>query len=187
MPCVSRVIRATPADIPAWRELAREVEPLFGAPMADDPRFLHDLGSSIAENRAFCVRGPNGKLLGGILRADPPPDHRISWLAVSKGARRQGTGHSLVTAALRGAPSGTVVRVVTFVEGDAAGSPARAFYRALGFEPDNHIAGPHGAPRQTWILTLYANAEGTTQAIAAQASSNSGEPRALFPPFRRHP
>ena len=33
-----RVVLALAADIPAWLDLAAEVEPLFG-PMADDPGF----------------------------------------------------------------------------------------------------------------------------------------------------
>jgi hypothetical protein len=49
------VVLAQPADIPAWLDLARQVEPLFEQ-MVDDPAFHRALHKNIARGTAFCIR-----------------------------------------------------------------------------------------------------------------------------------
>src|SRR5262245_25693516 len=61
------VTLAQPADIPAWLDLAQEVEPLFGAMVADSG-FHAALERNIARQTALCIReqdGPPGMPLMG--------------------------------------------------------------------------------------------------------------------------
>jgi len=146
------VVAAQEADIAAWRELARQVEPLFGAPMADDPGFVRAFGNAIAQGRALCVHSAEGMLLGGLLWSGPDPTYEIGWLAVDQAARHQGVGRALVEAFLAQVPAGQEVRVVTFCEQDPLGAPARAFYRALGFCPGEATQDRNGMLRQGYYL-----------------------------------
>jgi GNAT superfamily N-acetyltransferase len=151
-------ILAISDDIPAWRALAVEVEPLFG-PMVGRVEFEAALVRKIAQGQALCVRaegGPAGApLLGGLLWSAHPPLYRIGWLAVSAAARRRGVGRRLVTAALEWALPPATVEVVTFGADNPGGMPARHFYQQLGFVPAEAARdGPEGGSRQVYRLTL---------------------------------
>jgi hypothetical protein len=56
---VAQVVIAQLIDIPAWLNLAREVEPLFG-PMCSDPAFHHALQKNINRGTALCVPEADG-------------------------------------------------------------------------------------------------------------------------------
>lgn len=153
-----QVLTATPADIPAWLGLAREVEPLFG-PLVEEPGFLRALEKNIARGTALCVRaddGPPGSpLLGGMLYSPKPPRWTIGWLAVAQAARRRGVGLLLVEDFLALITPPAELVVTTFGADNAAGLPARAFYERLGFyaaepAPD----GPEGGSRQIFRRSL---------------------------------
>ena len=57
---------ATTADVDGWRGLARLVEALFGAPMADAPEWNAYLHRHIADGTAWCAADPAGAVVGGI-------------------------------------------------------------------------------------------------------------------------
>lgn len=95
---------AVPENIPAWLDLATEVEPLFGQ-MVDDPAFQAALQRKIAQGLAFCVRrgdGPSGTALAGGLFFSPRrhPSYSIHRLAVAGQERRKRTARKLVAHAL---------------------------------------------------------------------------------------
>jgi GNAT superfamily N-acetyltransferase len=149
-----RVVLAQPQDIPAWLELAAEVEPLFG-PLVHNPPFLHALDKNIERGTAFCVReagGPPGvPLLGGLLFSIKPPVYVIGWLVVTQRYRRCGIGQSLVNHAMSLVVAPAELRVTTFGEDNAAGDPARRFYEHMGFQAAEPAPrGPEGGSRQIY-------------------------------------
>jgi GNAT superfamily N-acetyltransferase len=155
---MERVALALPADIPAWRELAAEVESLFG-PMVGRPEFEGALARKVARGQALCVRAgggpPGATLLGGLLWSAHPPRYRIGWLAVTERARRLGVGRRLVTTALAWAAPPATVELTTFGEDHPGGGPARRFYLALGFLPAEAAPpGPEGGSRQIFRRTV---------------------------------
>jgi len=149
------VVTAVEGDIPAWLDLAREVEALFGVPLSTDASFLAALRRNIQRGSAFCVRdqdGPPGAALAGglLFSSKRAPAYELGWLAVGAAWRRMGVGRALVdhAAALVVPPAELVV--TTFVEGEPGGAPARNFYLDLGFEPAEVFTAqtPPGAKRQ---------------------------------------
>jgi GNAT superfamily N-acetyltransferase len=149
-----QVITAESGDIPAWLDLAAEVEPLFG-PLVGDDRFQRALQRNIARGSATCMRvgdGPPGSaLMGGLLFSSHPPRYQIGWLAVAQAWRRQGVGRILVKHAFSLVHPPAEVSVVTFGQGVPGGAAARAFYAKLGFVPcEPAEAGPEGQPRQVY-------------------------------------
>jgi GNAT superfamily N-acetyltransferase len=149
-----RVVTAQPKDIPAWLDLAAEVEPLFG-PMVDDPSFLRALRKNIDRETAFCVReadGPPGvPVLGGLLFSPRPPVYTIGWLAVTRLHRRRGIGRKLVEHVLGLLIPPAELVVTTFGADHPLGRPARCFYERMGFHPAERAPdGPEGGPRQMY-------------------------------------
>jgi ribosomal protein S18 acetylase RimI-like enzyme len=150
---------ATRADLAAWRVLAAEAEPLFGA-MVGVPAFEGALERAVEGGRAFCVRaggaGPGAALLGGLLiSTSRAPIYSIGWLAVSEQARRRGVGRALVEHALSMISPPATVEVVTFTSEQPGGAAARRFYEALGFAPAEVIGwGPEALPRQVFRRQL---------------------------------
>jgi GNAT superfamily N-acetyltransferase len=141
-------------DIPAWLELAAEVEPLFG-PMVDDPGFVRALLKNVDRGTAFCVRqadGPPGApLLGGMLFSPKPPIYTIGWLAVTREYRRHGIGLKLVERAFSLAEAPAEFVVITFGADHPQGQPARQFYERMGFSPAELAPdGPEGGSRQVF-------------------------------------
>lgn len=153
-----RVCAATPEDVDAWRELAAEVEPLFG-PLVGDPSFEGALVRCIARGDAFCVRegGAGSPLLGGLLLARKPPIYTLGWLAVAAHGRRCGVGRALVRHALALVQPPAEVVVTTFGPDRPEGEPARRFYETLGFAPAEMApSGPDGSSRQIFRLKVPA-------------------------------
>ncbi|MBN1137328.1 MAG: GNAT family N-acetyltransferase [Anaerolineae bacterium] len=149
-----RVVTAQTEDIPAWLELAAEVEPLFG-PMVDDPGFLQALIKNVERGTALCVReadGPPGApLLGGLLFSPKPPVYTIGWLAVEQAHRRRQIGQRLVEHVFDLAARPAEFVVTTFGPDNRAGEPARRFYERMGFHPAERAAdGPEGGSRQVF-------------------------------------
>ncbi len=154
-----QVILATEADVLAWLDLAREVEVLFGAPMADDPGFRQILLKNIRRETALCVRMPLGQAgLCGALLFSPSrkPVYEIHWLAVSASCRRQGVGQALVERAISLVEPPAEVIVTTFAAGTPDGEAARYFYIHLGFTPAEILseAGPNREPRQRFRKSI---------------------------------
>lgn len=110
------VVLATLDALPAWRLLAREVEPLFG-PMVSQPAFEVALAREVERGQAVCVREDEADagagLLGRLLWSAHPPRYRVGWLAVTARVRRRGVGQQLVEAALARAAPPAAVEVVT--------------------------------------------------------------------------
>jgi GNAT superfamily N-acetyltransferase len=149
------VTLAQPADIPAWLELAAEVEPLFG-PMVAGPGFHAALERNIARQTAFCVREQDGApgvpLMGALLfSATHAPHYKIGWLAVAQRWQRQGVAHTLVEHCFRLVQPPAELSVVTFGADNLAGSPARRFYERMGFQAAEAAPnGPEGGARQVF-------------------------------------
>ena len=135
---MTRVMAAHIQDIPAWLNLATQVEHLFG-PLVQDPNFRHALRKNIKRGTAFCVRendGPPGTpLMGGLLFSPHPPKYIIGWLAVDNQHRRQGIGHTLVNHVFQLVQPPAEIIVTTFGPKDPTGKPARQFYKKMGFRP----------------------------------------------------
>ena len=153
-----RVEPARPEDIPAWRALAAEVEPLFG-PMVGVPAFEGALLRNVERGSAFCVReddGPPGApLTGAVMVSADPPLHEVGWLAVGGAWRRRGVGRQLMDHVIGLVQPPAEMVVTTFGPDNPAGTAARAFYERLGFRPDEAApAGPEGGSRQVFRLTL---------------------------------
>ena len=149
---MAHVVVARSEDVPAWMDLAREVEFLFG-PMTDDPAFLNALRRNIDRGTAFCIRkadGPAGvSLLGGLLFSPKPPIYTIGWLAVTQSCRRQGLGRKLMEYAIDLVAPPAELVLTTFGVDNPDGKPARRFYERFGFyaaEPAPN--GPEGGTRQ---------------------------------------
>ena len=148
------VARSTVADLPAWRQLAFEVEEAFGAPMATSEKWLALLRTHIEGGTAWCVQlASDGPMVAGMWLSHGADTLSIKWLAVGKEHRRRGIGRELVAAALAEA-AGRPVHVVTFGDGHPMAEEAHAaleLYRRLGFEPSSEIPpdGPDGTPRMS--------------------------------------
>ena len=150
-----QIVLAQPADIPAWLDLAAEVESLFG-PMVADPGFHAALERNIARQTAFCIREQDGApgvpLMGVLLfSATHAPHYTIGWLAVAQRWRRQGVAQMLVEHCFRLIQPPAELSVVTFGADNLAGSPARRFYERMGFEAAEVAPnGPEGGTRQVF-------------------------------------
>jgi ribosomal protein S18 acetylase RimI-like enzyme len=150
-----QVTLAQPADIPAWLDLAAEVEFLFG-PMVTDRAFHAALERGIQRQTAFCIREqvdlPGSPLLGAILfSATHAPHYKINWLAVSKRRRRRGVARALVEHCFALIQPPAVLSLVTFGPDNQAGWPARQFYERMGFHSAEAAPnGPEGGTRQVY-------------------------------------
>jgi GNAT superfamily N-acetyltransferase len=141
--------------MPAWCDLAGEVEPLFGAPMAGDEGFRQALARKIDQGLAFCIRAgdgpPGAALCGGLLFSTRQrPVYQIGWLAVAAKWQRMGVGQALVEHALALVRPPAEVIVTTFTAETPGGEAARRFYERLGFAAAELLPGegPSGEARQ---------------------------------------
>ncbi|HEY9069995.1 MAG TPA: GNAT family N-acetyltransferase [Candidatus Ozemobacteraceae bacterium] len=135
-------------DIPAWLELAREVEPLFG-PMADSEEFRSGIRQVILDGSAFCGETEDGAI-GGIIALNRP-GNEISWLAVSSACRGKGIGRLLMETAVRELNPTADILVQTFAGGISSGAAARALFTGYGFT-DAEAAGKNPAGIDTVIM-----------------------------------
>ena len=143
------------ADIPAWLDLAAEVEFLFG-PMVADPAFHAALERNIQRQTAFCIReqaNVSGPPLMGALLFSPThaPHYKINWLAVSTRWRRRGVAQALVAHCFELIQPPAELSLITFGADNALGQPARDFYARMGFHAAEAAAnGPEGGTRQVY-------------------------------------
>jgi len=149
------IVLAQPTDLPAWLDLAAEVEFLFG-PMIADPGFHAALERNIARQTAFCIReqdgAPGRPLMGALLfSATHAPHYTIGWLAVAQRWRRQGVAQMLVEHCFQRIQPPADLSVVTFGEENLAGRPARRFYVRMGFQAAEVAPnGSEGGTRQVF-------------------------------------
>lgn len=146
-----KIVRAEPADISSWLQLAAEVESLFG-PMVQEPSFHKALQKNINRGTALCLRkadGPPGQpLLGALLFSAKPPRYNIGWLVVAQTSRRQGIGQKLFEHLIGLIEPPAEIVVTTFGEEVKNGQPARQFYLKNGFQPwATSPNGPEGGSR----------------------------------------
>ncbi len=130
--------------IPAWEDLAREVEPLFEDKMAGDKEFREFMARKIAQQDAFMVRDNSKKLLGLI--AISHHNNGISWFAVSEKHRGKGIGTLLLSHAIDDMDETKEISVITFRDDSKAGQPARKLYQKFDFkdfDPDFIFKGHH--------------------------------------------
>jgi ribosomal protein S18 acetylase RimI-like enzyme len=122
--------------IPAWENLAREVESLFEGRMAGQKDFRAFMARRIAQHEAFIVRDnkKSGKLLGLI--AISHKNNTISWFAVSEKHRNEGIGEMLLAYAVNDLDKTREISVITFRENQEKGLPARKLYQKFGFKDD---------------------------------------------------
>jgi GNAT superfamily N-acetyltransferase len=142
-------------DLAYWRRLARDVEPLFGQPMAGDPTWEKHLAANIRRGAAWCVRDASRSFCGGMwLSWHDAACLHIRWLAVSRDVRRRGAGRALVLCAIDRA-KGRPVHVVTFGADHPFGAEAEAarrLYFSLGFQAYEHDRAADGTPRALFVL-----------------------------------
>ncbi len=145
-------LRAEPAateDLTSWLQLAREVEPLFGAM----PDFAGHAARAVERNSGIVVRDRDDAVLGAALTSHRPGERHINWLAVRESARRRGVGRVLLAEILRRWPEPGDIDVATFGPDVAGGTAARGFYLSAGFVAAEMLpAGPGGGSRQRFVL-----------------------------------
>jgi RimJ/RimL family protein N-acetyltransferase len=155
---------ATAADVDAWRGVARSVEALFGAPMADAPDWNAHLRRHIADATAWCAVDASGAVLGGVwCSARPGEPAHLGWLAVLPDGRGRGAGRALVDTVIAHAGAERV-EVITFGADHPAGAEAehaRRLYRALDFEFEAAVGGaPDGTPRELLVRPVILRGDG---------------------------
>jgi len=112
------------------------------------------LQRNIDRGTAWCIRdAPGSSLLAGLLLRSASDRTHIRWFAVAERARRAGVGRALLQHGLDISDPALPVQVVTFIEDDEAGRPARRFYESFGFSrmgraPD----APDGGARDLFVL-----------------------------------
>jgi ribosomal protein S18 acetylase RimI-like enzyme len=140
------IIPAMPEMLPDWRELAREVEPLFEAAMADDEALLEKVSGSIRDGDVFAAVDPAIGEVAGMLIVNHPKNE-IAWLAVFEEHRGRGAGRQLLERGIDELDAARPVEVVTFREDNEAGIPARRLYQKFGFTDDDADYFYDGHPR----------------------------------------
>jgi len=139
---------ATPEIIPAWVQLAREVEPLFEGRMTEDKDFHEFMRRKITQREAFIIardKSHSNELLGLI--AVSHKNNAISWLAVFEKYRRKGIGSVLLAHAIKDLDQNREIIVTTFREDNKEGLPARLLYQKFGFRDFDVNAVHDGHPR----------------------------------------
>ncbi|MBN1411671.1 MAG: GNAT family N-acetyltransferase [Spirochaetales bacterium] len=117
-----------------WLELAKELEPVFQAPMAGVPSFREFIQSKIENQEAFMALDRKEALsLMGII-AFSRKSNRISWFGVFGKYRGKGAGSKLLECALSHLDFTRDIEVITFRENNPDSLPALAIYKKYGFE-----------------------------------------------------
>jgi ribosomal protein S18 acetylase RimI-like enzyme len=128
-----KVRPATTADFTAWKELAREVEPLFQGPMAENHELHEKILDSIAGGDVFSAVERKSNQIAGMIVISRVKN-KIAWLAVFQQYRIKGAGDLLLKRALDELDAAREVEVVTFREDSVEGLPARRLYQKHGFK-----------------------------------------------------
>lgn len=120
--------------IPSLQKLAREVEPLFEVPMADNKGFYEFIRRKISQYEALMVRDAEhfNELMGLITFSYQ--NSSISWFAVFKKHKGKGIGSKLLERAINQLGNKREISVITFCENNELGLPARKLYRKFGFQ-----------------------------------------------------
>lgn len=135
-----------------WLELAREFEPLFGAPMAGQPEFHQFVDRKIADHEALGAikRRPSPRLAAVI--ALSKNHNRISWFGVGDGHRRRGIGSALLRCAIAQLDNERDIEVITFTADQPGGTAARSLFTKHGFVEAASDLEHHGMPRSLFVL-----------------------------------
>ena len=131
--------------ISQWLELAKEVEPIFQANMADDPEFNAFMERKLAQLEVLSVRNKNSNLMGVITISRNK--NSISWFAVFQMYRGIGVGSKLLEYAINELDSSKEIEVITFREDYVEGIPARIVYQKFGFVDYDLSIEMNGFPR----------------------------------------
>ena len=132
--------------IPEWNLLAKEVEPIFQAPMADDPEFISFMTRKIEQKEAIIARESDSNALMGLITISHHSNH-ISWFAVFEKYRNGGIGSKLLNTAVNDLGNDKVIEVTTFCEDYSDGIPARRLYQKFGFVDCDLVTDMNGSPR----------------------------------------
>jgi ribosomal protein S18 acetylase RimI-like enzyme len=140
------VVKAATAEMfPAWKELAREVEPLFEAAMVEDQELNQKIIGSIKIGDVFTAVDSNGKVAGITIISREK--NKIAWLAVFERCRGKGAGALLLERAIAELDAARTIEVVTFREDNKEGLPARRLYQKFGFQDLDSNYYYNGFPR----------------------------------------
>jgi diadenosine tetraphosphate (Ap4A) HIT family hydrolase/GNAT superfamily N-acetyltransferase len=136
---------AAAGDKPAWIGLTGDAAGGFDDPDTPPGASFHEyIESGTGKYEALiAVDRMSGLCLGviGFSRRR----NRITWFGVREEKRGQGIGSRLLMTALRQLDTGREITVVTFGDGYAAGTPARAVFRKFGFA-DREVVCHDGRP-----------------------------------------
>lgn len=130
IPISSRVRPLKEEDLPAFLELARETEELFGADTGSR-EFQDAMYQAVSQEQAFGIDTEDEKVAGAIVLDQRAGE--IAWLAVRKALHGRGLGQSLLNTAVEQMQEHERILVQTFADGEAGGAAARALYQKNGF------------------------------------------------------
>jgi ribosomal protein S18 acetylase RimI-like enzyme len=118
---------------PIWKELAREVEPLFQGAMAENLELHKKIRGSILKGDVFAAVDPMSNEVAGIIIVSREKN-KIAWLAVFNKYRGKGAGALLLERAIAELDATRAIEVVTFREENKEGLPARRLYQKYAFQ-----------------------------------------------------
>ena len=138
--------RAHPCDATAIAEMEKEI---FG-----DPWVEKDIFSYICSDTGMCFTAlDNGEPIGYIIGRKIPPEGEIYRIAVRPDKRQRGIGYRLLSYALK-TERGSGVETV-FLEVREKNLPARALYRAYGFDELGIRKNYYQNPTDNAIIMTY--------------------------------
>jgi len=119
-----------PEDYGAWIEIAKTVEPLFGA-MVGSKDFQNGIMQCIENGNSYGIEHCDGAL-AGIIAIDRVKNE-ILWLAVDEKYRGNKYGDKLVKKAIEELERNGDIFVQTFAKSEKEGKPAIFLYENNGF------------------------------------------------------
>ena len=117
------------SDIPVWKEIAQEIEYLFGA-MKNESVFENTISIAIESEDAFGIENSNSEIVG-IIKIDRELN-LIDWLGVKESERGEGYGRLLLRKGIEELNCDEI-SVRTFAGSVDGGQPARQLYLSEGF------------------------------------------------------
>ena len=148
------------ADLRSMVRLAEDMKAHF--PGFERQAFAAQMREGMERDAVLVARRGNA-VVGCI--AFSRENREIEFLAVAPECRRRGVAARLLADALAAMPEGGEASVVTYREGDALGTAARALYRRFGFQEGEFLTA-FGYPCQRLYRTL---AGGGSEAETVQA------------------
>lgn len=138
--------RAKPDDAPDIVELETEY--------FSDPWGQKDIFSYICSEGGMCFSAiEDGRVIGYIIGTKIPPESEIYRIAVRKDKRQRGIGYRLLSYALK-TERGSGVETV-FLEVRESNTPARALYKAYGFNEIGVRKNYYQKPTENAIVMFY--------------------------------